>query len=581
MGIVVQKYGGSSVADAAGIKRVARRIVDAQEAGHDVVVVVSAMGDTTDELLDLAEQVSAAAAGRASSTCCSPPASGSRWRWSRWRSPTSAHQARSFTGSQAGVITDSAHGKAKIIDVTPGPHRRPRSRAARSRSSPGSRASRQDTKDITTLGRGGTDTTAVALAAALDADVCEIYTDVDGVFTADPRIVPTARKLDRVSYEEMLEMAACGAKILHLRCVEYARRYDIPIHVRSSFSQQGGHLDRRPTPPGRRQTMEQAIIAGVAHDRSEAKITVVGVPDKVGEAARIFEALADAQINIDMIVQNVSAAATSLTDISFTLPRADGQTAMAALAAAPGRGRLRLAALRRPDRQGLADRRRHALAPRHHREVLRRARRGRRQHRDDLHLRDPHLGDRRRGAGRRGRRRPPTPRSTSTPTRSRPSSTAGPADEPRRRIGIVGATGQVGVAMRQILARARLPGRRGPLLRLGALGRHGAAVRRPRDHRRGRRHRRPERPRHRAVLRRRDDVAGAGAAVRRRPASIVVDNSSAFRMDPDVPLVVSEVNPRGRSADGAARASSPTRTAPRWPRCRCSSRCTTRPGWSG
>ena len=193
----------------------------------------------------------------------------------------------------------------------------------------------QDTKEITTLGRGGTDTTAVALAAALHADYCEIYTDVDGVFTADPRIVPTARKLDRVSYEEMLELAACGAKILHLRCVEYARRYNIPIHVRSSFS----HLEGTWVVPESAQdqsegeNMEQAIIAGVAHDRSEAKITVVGVPDKVGEAARIFEALADAQINLDMIVQNISAAATSLTDISFTLPTTDGQTAMQALAA--------------------------------------------------------------------------------------------------------------------------------------------------------------------------------------------------------------------------------------------------------
>jgi aspartate kinase len=187
----------------------------------------------------------------------------------------------------------------------------------------------QDTKDITTLGRGGSDTTAVALAAAMGADVCEIYSDVDGVFTADPRIVPTAHKRDRISYEEMLEMAACGAKILHLRCVEYARRYGMPIHVRSSFSQRTGTWI---TDQHEVDDMEQAIIAGVAHDRSEAKITVVGVPDKVGEAARIFEALADAQINLDMVVQNVSAASTNLTDISFTLPRDDGQTAMAALA---------------------------------------------------------------------------------------------------------------------------------------------------------------------------------------------------------------------------------------------------------
>ena len=196
------------------------------------------------------------------------------------------------------------HGKARIIDVTPG-----RIRDALDAGDiaivAGFQGVSQDTKDITTLGRGGSDTTAVALAAALDADVCEIYTDVDGVYTADPRIVPTARRLDRVSYEEMLELAACGAKILHLRCVEYARRYNMPIHVRSSFSTRTGSWIT--DEPRGVDDMEQAIIAGVAHDRSEAKITVVGVPDKPGEAAAIFRALADAEINIDMIVQNVSA----------------------------------------------------------------------------------------------------------------------------------------------------------------------------------------------------------------------------------------------------------------------------------
>jgi aspartate kinase len=240
------------------------------------------------------------------------------------------HKAQSFTGSQAGVITDSAHGKAKIIDITPG-----RIEAAIKDGAiaivAGFQGVSQDTKDITTLGRGASDTTAVALAAALGADVCEIYSDVDGVFTADPRIVPAARKLDKVSTEEMLEMAASGAKILHLRCVEYARRYDMPIHVRSSFSQKEGTWVIPDSRSGDEQ-MEQAIIAGVAHDRSEAKITVVGVPDKVGEAARIFEALAATEVNIDMVVQNVSAASTGLTDISFTLPRADGQSAMSALA---------------------------------------------------------------------------------------------------------------------------------------------------------------------------------------------------------------------------------------------------------
>ena len=332
MGIVVQKYGGSSVADAEGVKRVAQRIVDAKRVGYDVVVVVSAMGDTTDELIDLAEQVSPLPPPRELDMLLT---AGERISMALLAIAISTHgyEARSFTGSQAGVITTSSHGKARIIDVTPG-----RLRQALDEGSiaivAGFQGVSQDTKDVTTLGRGASDTTAVALAAALGAEVCEIYTDVDGVFTADPRIVPNAKRLDTITYEEMLEMAACGAKILHLRCVEYARRYQIPVHVRSSFSQKAGTwVVADPTSDGTEGApMEQAIIAGVAHDRSEAKITVVGVPDKVGEAARIFEALAAAEINIDMVVQNISAAATGLTDISFTLPRTDGQTAMAALA---------------------------------------------------------------------------------------------------------------------------------------------------------------------------------------------------------------------------------------------------------
>ncbi|HEX6516933.1 MAG TPA: aspartate kinase [Nocardioidaceae bacterium] len=327
MGIVVQKYGGSSVADADGIKRVAQRIVDAKREGNDVVVVVSAMGDSTDELLDLAEQVSPIPAPRELDMLLT---AGERISMALLAMAISnlGQEARSYTGSQAGVITDGSHGKAKIIDVTPGRVQKALDKGAIAIVA-GFQGVSQDSKDITTLGRGGSDTTAVALAAALEADVCEIYSDVDGVFTADPRIVPTAKKRERVSYEEMLEMAACGAKILHLRCVEYARRYRIPIHVRSSFSHKTGTwiTDEEV------ENMEQAIIAGVAHDRSEAKITVVGVPDKVGEAARIFETVANAGINLDMIVQNVSAASTNLTDISFTLPRTDGQVAMKALAA--------------------------------------------------------------------------------------------------------------------------------------------------------------------------------------------------------------------------------------------------------
>jgi aspartate kinase len=330
--LVVQKYGGSSVADADGIKRVAQRIVATRKAGNSVVVVVSAMGDTTDELRDLANQVSPAPPGRELDMLLT---AGERISMALLAMAIAnlGLEGRSFTGSQAGVITDSAHGKARIIDITPG-----RIEAALEDGAipivAGFQGVSQTTKDITTLGRGASDTTAVALAAALGADYCEIFTDVDGIFTADPRIVPTAQRIPRISYEEMLEMAACGAKVLMLRCVEYARRYQIPIHVRSSFSNREGTwvLDAGELAAATGgEAMEQAIISGVAQDRGEAKITVVGVPDKVGEAARIFRAIADSGINIDMIVQNISAAATGRTDISFTLPRDDGHTAMSVL----------------------------------------------------------------------------------------------------------------------------------------------------------------------------------------------------------------------------------------------------------
>ncbi|MDP9319392.1 MAG: aspartate kinase [Actinomycetota bacterium] len=326
MGVVVQKYGGSSVADAQGIKRVAQRIVATKKAGHDVCVVVSAMGDSTDELRELARQVSPVPPARELDMLLT---AGERISMALLAMAIAnlGHHAKSFTGSQAGVITDSAHGKAKIIDITPG---RIEQALAEGHIAivAGFQGVSMETKDITTLGRGASDTTAVALAAALNAEVCEIYSDVDGIFTADPRIVPMARQIPRISYEEMLEMCASGAKILHLRCVEYARRYAMPIHVRSSFSTKPGTWVGTPIEG---EAVEQAIIAGVAHDRSEAKITVVGVPDKVGEAARIFEALANAGINIDMIVQNISAAETGRTDISFTLPREDGVVAMEVL----------------------------------------------------------------------------------------------------------------------------------------------------------------------------------------------------------------------------------------------------------
>jgi aspartate kinase len=332
MGLIVQKYGGSSVADAEGMKRVAARIVASKRDGNKVVVVVSAMGDTTDELIDLANQITPIPTGRELDMLLT---AGERISMALLAMAISnlGHEARSFTGSQAGVITDSAHGRARIIDVTPGRIQEALEEGAIAIVA-GFQGISQDTKDVTTLGRGGSDTTAVALAAALDADVCEIYTDVDGVFSADPRVVPAARKLKTVTYDEMLELAASGAKVLHLRCVEYARRYDLPIHVRSSFTTNEGTWVVKDHPEGG--NMEQAIISGIAHDKSEAKITIVGVPDRTGVAARIFQAIADADINIDMIVQNVSAAATGLTDISFTLPKAEGANASKILQAIQG-----------------------------------------------------------------------------------------------------------------------------------------------------------------------------------------------------------------------------------------------------
>ena len=324
MSLIVQKYGGSSVSDAQAVKRVAKRIAEARRAGNDLVVVVSAMGDTTDELLDLAAQVTPLPPQRELDILLT---AGERISMALLAMAINnlGVKAKSFTGQQAGVITDAVHGRAHIVDVVP--HRiRETIEKGQVAIVAGFQGVTAETNDVTTLGRGGSDTTAVALAAGLGADVCEIYTDVDGVFTADPRIVPTARKLERVTYEEMLELAASGAKVLALRSVEYARRYKVPIHVRSSFSTRPGTLVIE------EEAMEQPIISGVAHDRSQAKVTVVGVPDVPGKAAQIFQVVATAGVNIDMIVQNVSAAKTGLTDISFTLPAAEGATATAALA---------------------------------------------------------------------------------------------------------------------------------------------------------------------------------------------------------------------------------------------------------
>jgi len=324
--LVVQKYGGSSVDGAERIKRVAERIVETRNCGNEVVVVVSAMGDTSDELLDLASEVSSQPHQRELDMLLT---AGERISNALVAMAVHDHgvDARSFTGSQAGVITTAAHGRARIIDVTPSRVRRALDQGAVALVA-GFQGVAQDTKDVTTLGRGGSDVTAVALAAALKADVCEIFTDVDGVYSADPRIVPNARKLSTITYEEMLEMAACGARVLMLRCVEYARRNLVAVHVRSSFTRNRGTMV---TGSVEDRTMEQAMLTGVAHDRSESKITVIGVPDELGKAAHIFRVIADAELNIDMVLQNISHGDTRRTDVTFTLPKLDAPFAVKAL----------------------------------------------------------------------------------------------------------------------------------------------------------------------------------------------------------------------------------------------------------
>ena len=516
MGIVVQKYGGSSVADATGIKRVAQRIVDTRKAGNDVVVVVSAMGDTTDELRDLAEQV----------TPLPPPreldmllTAGERISMALLAMAIAqlGHKAQSFTGSQAGVITDSAHGKAKIIDITPGRienairRRRDRDRGRLPGRLPGHQGHHHARPRRLRHHRGR------AGGGARRRGVRDLQRRRRRLHRRPADRARPPASCDRVSTEEMLEMAASGAKILHLRCVEYARRYDMPVHVRSSFSQKEGTWIIPDTQ--REKSMEQAIIAGVAHDRSEAKITVVGVPDKVGEAARIFEALAAAEVNIDMVVQNVSAAATGLTDISFTLPREDGQTAMGALARIQDEvgydkllyddqiGKVSLIGAGMRSHPGITAKFFAALAS------------AGRQHRDDLHLRDPDLGDRRRGPGRRRR--------AGHPHRVRPRRRRGRGRRLRRdrAMSMARQASESSAPPARWASRCARSSRERDFpadeVRFFASARSAGTVlpfARPRDHRRGRRDRRPERARHRAVLGRGDHLAGAGAEVRRRPA---------------------------------------------------------------
>jgi aspartate kinase len=311
--VIVQKYGGTSVADSERIKRVAKRVVATAEAGHQVCVVVSAMGAMTDQLLELAGEVSEHPHPREQDMLLT---AGERISSALLAMAVIelGRDAVSLTGSQAGIVTDERHGKARIVELRP--QRVLEALGAGRIVIIAGFQGVSGTSDITTLGRGGSDTTAVAVAAGLEADVCEIYTDVDGVFTADPRVVPGARKLDAVTYEEMLELAASGAKVLALRSVEYARTHGVAVHVRSSFGEADGTWIVK-----EEDVLEQAIISGIASDSSEAKVTILGVPDQPGIAGRVFRPLADAGIHIDMIVQNVSAAGRS--DISFTLPQSD------------------------------------------------------------------------------------------------------------------------------------------------------------------------------------------------------------------------------------------------------------------
>ena len=329
MPLIVQKYGGSSVSDADKIKHVAARVLAAQAEGNDVCVVVSAMGDTTDELIDLAESVTQDMEGNREMDILLTAGERISMALLAMAIKEQGGKAMSFTGYQAGISTDSEHGSARIWKIDPS-----RISSALDAGNVAVIAGFQgfsfENGDTTTLGRGGSDTTAVALAAALKADVCEIYSDVDGVYTADPRIVPRARKLAQIDLDSMLELSSSGAKILYIRAVEFARRHAVPLRVRSTFSADPGTLVYTPK---QGEEMEEPVVSGVATDNTQSKITVIGLPDRPGKAAEIFQIVAEAGANIDMIVQNVSTTENHLSDISFTLPHSDRHKVVEALKA--------------------------------------------------------------------------------------------------------------------------------------------------------------------------------------------------------------------------------------------------------
>ncbi len=532
-GTVVMKFGGTSVADAERIKRAAARMVRAREQGQRVVGVLSARGKTTDELIAMAEEVSPAPDPREMDMLLS---TGERMSCALCAMAINdlGHRAISLTGSQAGIVTDTSHTKARILDV-----RADRIHEALEREQIVLVAGFQGVstaKDVTTLGRGGSDTTAVALAAALGADVCEIYTDVAGVYSADPRIVPDARKLSVVSFEEMLEMAASGAGVLQLRSVEYARNHGVRIHCRASFSDEPGTVV-----VSEEETMEHPLITAVTHSTDEARVTLLGVPDTPGVAGRIFTALADSNVNVDMIIQNEPV--TDGSERRHELHRPARRPARRPRGARSGHRGVRHPLAGRPgDGQGLDRRRGHALAPRRRGKGLRHARRTRHQHRDDLHLADQDLlrRPRRQAAGGRAR--------AARRLRARVRGRQGRAPVRERggmRVAVVGATGAVGTVMLAKLREREFPADEiVPFASERSAGREleGASV---------------------PVVALTDEtiqgfdiaIFSAGATTSRAWApkfveagATVVDNSSAFRQQDDIPLVVAEVNPEALDA---------------------------------
>ena len=548
------KFGGTSVADAERIKRAARRIVAKREAGHRVVAVLSARGKTTDELIAMAEEVSPAPDPREMDMLLS---TGERISCALCAMAINdlGHEALSLTGSQAGIVTDTSHTKARILDV-----RAERITPALDEGKIVLVAGFQGVStshDVTTLGRGGSDTTAVAVAAALGAEVCEIYTDVAGVFSADPRIVPDARKLPVVSFEEMLEMSASGAGVLQLRSVEYARNHGVRIHCRSSFEDGPGTVV-----VSEEETMEHPLVTAVTHSTAETRITLLGVPDEPGIAGRIFRALADANVNVDMIIQNEPLRDGRRADMSFTVPREDGRDRARGARGARRRARDRARRRGGVDGQGLDRRRRHAQPPGRRGDRLHGARRCRDQHRDDLDLADQDLlRDRRRARARGGARaaRGVRPRRRGHDHRRGP--VRGRRDERasarrRRRRDRRGRADHARGARR-----ARLPGRarscRSPRARSAGRELPGVGEVQPL------REDDDRRLRPRALLGRRRDLARVGAALRGRRAR----SSSTTRAPGGWTRACRSSSARStprRWTEGSRRGSSPTRTARRW-----------------